>query len=94
MNDELTSITTVQTALEEYKKSVVVLNETISELETNKAKFNSSYKSENASALINNYDQLITSLTAAYASLNSYQKKIDGVVQEIIGFDQTLQKEE
>lgn len=92
--DSLTNVSSVLSALAQYKKSIGVLNETITSLETNKSAFNAAYQSSNADDLQLKYEKLISNLSAAYASLTSYQAKIDGVVAEIIGFDETLQSGE
>ena len=92
--DSLTNTSSVLSALAEYKKSIGVLNDTITSLESNKSAFSAAYQSSNADDLLNKYDKLINNLTAAYTSLNSYQAKIDGVVAEFIGFDETLQSAE
>lgn len=89
--DSLTNTSNVLSALAEYKKSVGVLNDTIASLDANKSAFMAAYESNNANDLLNKYEKLINNLTAAYTSLSSYQAKIDGVVAEFIGFDQTLQ---
>ncbi len=88
--DKLLNVGEVQSALADYKQSISRLNDTVKDLETNKNQFSNAWESENATALIAEYSKLISSLQEAYNSLTAYQTKIDNVVNEFVGFDQTV----
>lgn len=97
MEDKIISLSEVTSALAEYKAAVEDLGKKLTggdlTLETNKTEVNSAWQSDNASTFIANYTNLITYITEAYNSLVKYQDKIQGVVNEFVGFDTTIENE-
>ena len=88
--DTLKNVSAVQGALVQFKSELSLLTALCSDLETNKANIGSVWESANASSFIGQYNQLITNLKEAIKSFEAYQGKIDAVVQEIVGFDKTI----
>ena len=97
MMDSITDLNSVNSALEVYKNAVTKLNNTISNgdvnLMTNKAKIEASWISDNSTLFLAQYENLITYVTEAYKSLDSYQAKIQNVVNQFQGFDTTIENQ-
>ena len=87
--DTLKDVNAVLVALENFKTALTKIKDT-SKLEDNKNTISKAWQSANAESFIEQYNTLITSLTSAYQNLESYQGKIEAVVQEITNFDQTI----
>ena len=97
MMDRIADLNSVKSALEVYKNAVTKLNDTISNgdvnLISNKAKIESSWISDNSALFLAQYESLITYVNEAYKSLDSYQAKIQNVVNQFQGFDTTIENE-
>ena len=88
--DTLKNVGAVQSALAQFKSELSLLTNLCSDLESNKANISSVWESANATSFIGQYNQLINNLKEAIRSFEAYQGKIDAVVQEIVGFDETI----
>ena len=79
MEDQLSDVGAVSSALANYMTALNEIKKMMTEeptFESNKAEFDSAWKSENATVFLGQYTKLISSVSAAVDSLNKYQEKI------------------
>ena len=94
--DKLTNIAEVTSALATFKTAVAELGKILNggdvTLQSNKDEVKAAWESENATAFDGQYASLIGYVGEAYSSLVKYQAKIEAVVAEFQGFDNTIEK--
>ena len=91
--DSLKDLQSVKSALAQFSVGLVKLGHIIESIEENKRKIESAWKSDNATDFTVKYSTLINSLIEARNNLNNYQKKIENVIKEFEGFDQSIVSE-
>lgn len=91
MADSLASVSAVQRSLTLFEDSVTALQATLERIDTNKNNIGKSWQSANASNFITQYGEIYNQLDKAYQSLLNYKGKINHVVEEFVGFDNTAE---
>ncbi len=91
--DSLKSLETVQSELTSLTTNIDTLNKIINDLKGDEANITAAWQSDNANSFKSQYTELLSNLTEAANYLDSYKKKIESVVREIIGFDTTIQNQ-
>ncbi len=99
MNDSIKNVSETVNALTEFNDALINFGNTIggedgTELKTNQNQLRAAWESENATAFLTEYNNLIEYTTSAYKSLVKYQQKIQNVVNEFQGFDTTIEQGE
>ena len=91
MADSLTSVGVIQNSLKSFEDSVLALQKTLDRIENNKNNIAQAWQSSNANNFIKQYTEIHDELEKAYQSLLNYEGKIEHVVGEFVGFDNTAE---